>query len=172
MMNKYPHSEIKKIADEVVELLSPHCERIEIAGSVRRKSEDSKDIEIVAIPKPYDIGLFTSGIALVLNNWKIIRGRLPCKYTQRVFKDIKIDIFFADEMNFGYLFAIRTGPAEFSHLLAKKWIGAGYKGEGGYLYSRGNRIPVAEEYDLFGLIGMDYIHPQERDFFLKTNRQP
>ncbi len=41
-----------EIAEKTKELLAPYCERIEIAGSIRRKKPEVKDIELVAIPKP------------------------------------------------------------------------------------------------------------------------
>lgn len=89
-----------EIAIRVKELLTPHCERIEIAGSIRRKKPEVKDIEIVAIPKPYDTGLFSSGIATVINEWKKVKGELPCKYTQRILPEgIKLDLFFAEQGN-------------------------------------------------------------------------
>lgn len=43
--------EAKAIADDLVSMMSPHCHRIEIAGSIRRARQDVKDIELVAIPK-------------------------------------------------------------------------------------------------------------------------
>jgi len=81
----------QKIAAELVQQLAPHCERIQIAGSIRREKPEVKDIEIVAIPKPYEVGLFESGIATVVNRWVKVKGELPCKYTQRV---IPIDLGF------------------------------------------------------------------------------
>jgi len=71
------------IAEGLVEQLAPHCDKISIAGSIRRQRAFVKDIEIVAIPKPYDVGLFSSGIATVVNQWEFAKGKLPCKYTQR-----------------------------------------------------------------------------------------
>jgi len=41
----------KAIAEELKELLAPACERIRIAGSIRRRKPDVGDIEILAIPK-------------------------------------------------------------------------------------------------------------------------
>lgn len=70
-------SEALKIAEAVLKELGPHCERIAIAGSVRRRKPEVKDIEIVAIPKPYETGLFESGIATVVNKWKPNKGQLP-----------------------------------------------------------------------------------------------
>lgn len=49
--NSIPLSEAKTIALEIYELLKPHCERIKIAGSIRREKAFVNDIEIVCIPK-------------------------------------------------------------------------------------------------------------------------
>ncbi|MCX6753734.1 MAG: hypothetical protein NTV03_01615, partial [Candidatus Nomurabacteria bacterium] len=64
---RYPLAEAMRIAEALLEELKPHCARIAVAGSVRRKKADCGDIELVAIPKPYGTGLFESGIATILN---------------------------------------------------------------------------------------------------------
>jgi DNA polymerase/3'-5' exonuclease PolX len=162
---KYPYATAYKIALEVLEQLKPHCERIEIAGSVRRKKAEVGDIEIVAIPKPYKIGLFQTGIATVVNQWQKVKGELPCKYTQRILPSgIKLDLFFAEEGNWGSVFAIRTGSADYSHkVLANGWVRQGFKSEGGYLFRDGERYEVREEKDLFKLIGVPYVEPEDRN---------
>ena len=43
--------EAKEIADTLVTHMRPFCQRIQIAGSIRRLRQDVKDIELVAIPK-------------------------------------------------------------------------------------------------------------------------
>ena len=75
-----------RIAGQVVDLLRPHCHRIEIAGSIRRRKPEPSDIEIVVLPKPYDVGLFESGIAAVVSRWPKVKGELEpgCRYTQRI----------------------------------------------------------------------------------------
>lgn len=158
-------NEALQIAENVKSQLSPHCERIEIAGSVRRRKPEVKDIEIVAIPKPYQTGLFADGIAPVVNQWQKVKGELPCKYTQRILPEgIKLDLFFAEPENWGLIFAIRTGSAEFSHkVLATGWVKNGYKGEGGYLYKNRKKVPVWEEEQLFNLIGVKYLKPNLRE---------
>jgi DNA polymerase/3'-5' exonuclease PolX len=160
-----------KIAEAVKEQLIPHCERIEIAGSIRRKKLDVKDIEIVAIPKPYEIGLFESGIATVINRWEKVKGELPCKYTQRILPEgIKLDLFFAEPRNWGLILAIRTGSADYSHkVLATGWVSAGYKSVNGVLTTlTDQKIVVAEEIDLFKLIGVPYTEPKYREISNNT----
>lgn len=157
----------KKVADMIRDQLAPHCDRIEIAGSIRReKPTDIKDVEIVCIPKPYEVGLFRSGIATVIEQWPKVKGDLPCKYTQRIFPDgIKVDIFFATPENWGMILAIRTGSADYIHkVLATTWSRKGYRSEEGILYNdRGNRVFVREEEDLFKLLGLEWVEPRERN---------
>ncbi|WP_298266060.1 hypothetical protein [uncultured Lutibacter sp.] len=154
------------IAEKIKKQLAPHCERIEIAGSIRRKKPNVGDIEIVAIPKPYDVGLFESGIATVVKKWEKVKGELPCKYTQRILPEgIKLDLFFAERDNWGNIFALRTGSASYSHLeLASRWRSMGYNSEGGYLFRDGERIAVGEEEDLFKLLHMPYVPPEKRNY--------
>jgi DNA polymerase (family 10) len=161
---RMPYAEALSIAEKRRAELEPHCYRIEIAGSLRRKRSDIGDIEIVAIPKPYGVGLFESGIASVISQWPAIKGELPCKYTQRILPEgIKIDLFFATPENWGLIFAIRTGSAEFSHhVLATGWVQRGYKSLEGMLHYRDNPIPVREERDLFGLIKIPFVQPEHR----------
>jgi DNA polymerase/3'-5' exonuclease PolX len=155
-----------EIAERTKELLAPYCERIEIAGSIRRKKPQVKDIELVAIPKPYDVGLFESGIATVVNQWEKVRGELPCKYTQRLLPDgIALDLFFANHENWGLIYAMRTGSADYSHkVLATGWVKLGYKSEGGQLCISDRQIAIPEEKDLFKLIGVPYLDPELRNY--------
>ncbi len=165
---KFPYDEAFKIALDVLEQLRPHCIRIEIAGSIRRKKPEVKDIEIVAIPKPYSTGLFESGIATVVNRWEKVKGAMEygkVKYTQRILPEgIKLDLFFAEEGNWGSIFAIRTGSADYSHqVLAARWVQRGFKSDGGYLYRDGERYEMREEEDLFKVIGLPYAEPEDRN---------
>ncbi len=152
------------IAEKVLEELRPHCVRCEIAGSIRRRKSEVKDIEIVAIPKPFEVGLFESGIATVVNRWQKVKGELPCKYTQRILPEgIKLDLFFAEPENWGLIFAIRTGSAEYSHkVLANGWVKAGYVSRDGYLWHGRDKYNCREEEDLFKRIGVDYVKPELR----------
>jgi DNA polymerase/3'-5' exonuclease PolX len=169
------YHDISKIAEKYKSLLDPHCIRIEIAGSVRRMKIDCRDIEYVIIPKPYDVGLFESGIAMIINQWQMVKGDLPGKYTQRILPEgIKADIFFATEENFGLIYLIRTGSADFSRRIANRWVDRGYHSFEGNLYYTGSRTTVKydikkgkkiytpTEIDVFNICGLPYIEPWAR----------
>jgi DNA polymerase/3'-5' exonuclease PolX len=166
---KFPYAEAHAIALDVLKQLQPFCVRAEIAGSIRRKKKEVGDIEIVAIPKPYSSGQYESGIATIVNRWPKVKGELEfgkTRYTQRILPSgIKLDLFFATEANWGSIFAIRTGSAEFSHkVLAIGWVKHGFKSEGGILFRNGQRYEVHEEEDLFKLAGVSFVEPEKRNY--------
>lgn len=154
-----------EVSAAIVEQLKPHCERIEIAGSVRRQKETVGDIEVVCIPKPYDVGLFESGIATVVCRWEKVRGELPCKYTQRLlpYNKIKLDLFFATPDNFGLILAIRTGSQEFSKRLARAWVSRGYRSNMGTLWRNGAEVPTPSESEVFQAAGLPWVEPKLRE---------
>lgn len=110
--------------------LSPFCERIEIAGSVRRgKQTNIKDIEIVCVPKTMttldmfgsvtgDVSMLENSINDILKAWRAMTTKNGEKYKAIIFPDAtKLDLFIVTRATWGYQFAIRTGPAEYSHWL-------------------------------------------------------
>jgi len=165
----------KAIANKYKAMLEPYCDRIEIAGSIRRQCKDVGDIELVAIPKIVSVqeGLFDSvpqrhpAFIKIINSLEKVKGDPTGKYTQRILPEgIKLDLFMVNKDNWGYHFAIRTGPAEFSHkVLAKGWTAKGYHGRDGILHDEcGKPTPIKEEKDLFKLIDIYYIEPEKREF--------
>ena len=165
---KRPYSEMIIIAEEIKALLEPHVFRIEIAGSLRRKKDLVGDIEIILISKPFETGLFATGLAEIVDQWQMIVGSLDkhCKYTKRIFKGVQVDLFFCEFDNWGNTLAVRTGSADYSFkVLASGWKQAGYFSKDNYLYQYGNenKIILREEKDLFNLIGVEYVEPEKRN---------
>jgi DNA polymerase/3'-5' exonuclease PolX len=165
-----------KIANDIVEQLSPNCDRIEIAGSIRRKKTDVKDIEIVCIPKKVvQKDLFgnivrqipAANFIATINQWKKIKGSPEGKYTQRLLPEgIALDLFTATFDNWGYIYAMRTGSADFSHqVLARGWTKNGYHGQDGMLLKDGELVLIMEEEDLFQIAGVELIPPEERNIY-------
>jgi DNA polymerase/3'-5' exonuclease PolX len=101
-----------------------------------------------------------------VNEWPKVRGELPCRYTQRMLPEgIPLDLFMVHPDGYGLQLAIRTGSAEWSrHVLAKAWVRAGYRSEGGLLRRQdGSVVPCRTEGELFHLIGLPWVHPRERE---------
>jgi len=164
---------IREIANELVGQLRPYCDRIEIAGSIRRKKPDCGDVEIVCIPRKVSImgDLFPGHDCKVrdpefirtVNSWPAMKGDAQGKYMQRFMRDVQVDIFTADKDNWGLILGIRTGPAEYSHkVLAEGWCAKGYHSKDGYLRKGLTLVRVPEEADLFKLIGLPWVEPNER----------
>ena len=161
-----------EIAERIRAELAPHCERIEIAGSIRRRKPEVGDIEIVCIPKISEIGLFMGydlavddDFCVLVNRWPAVKGKPTGKYTQRILPDgIILDLFIARPENWGLILAIRTGSAGYSnHVLAYGWVKAGYRSIDGMLHKGSEKITVREERDLFDLIGLAWSDPWERN---------
>ena len=166
------------VAASAVAALCPYCDRIEVAGSVRRKKRNPKDIEIVCIPKetPVSRDLFAepimqrdSDFCKVVNSWEKVKGEPTGRYTQRVIPDedgeefCKLDLFMCVKRNFGLMFAIRTGPAAFSHhSIAEGAHEVGMRIQGGMLTRDGVDVPVPDEETLFRLLKIAYLKPEER----------
>jgi DNA polymerase/3'-5' exonuclease PolX len=128
----------REMAEALVELLAPACERIEIAGSVRRKKKFPNDIEVVCEPKLSDRGRNLCDLACedLLRTGQLekrpdSRGR-HCWGTgikRAVFyrgQDYApVDLFQVIEpRQWGVIYAIRTGPGDFNRVLVtSQWLG-------------------------------------------------
>ena len=163
------------IADELIEFLKPYCSRIEKAGSIRRLKEFPGDVELCAIAE--DVKKLKNN----LGQWLLKNGHVDIKnvflksggkYVQFMYKYEQIDLFLCQAENWGNIFAIRTGSADFSHhVLATGWVRKGYESVDGFLYRSAayphpvegrEKIILREEQDLFKLIGLDWVEPTDR----------
>lgn len=163
---KYKLEDVWPIAQEVVGQLRPHCFRAEIGGSIRRGKNDVSDIEIILRPRPYEIGLLECGIATVINKWKCLKKKLhpdDTKYTQRLHPSgIKLDLFFANETNFGYIFFLRTGSVNYTIRTISYLKKEGFEAIGGYLTRDDKIIPTPSETDFYQAIGRKWVEPRLR----------
>ena len=129
------------LARRVMEILAPHCERIDIAGSIRRQKPEVKDIEVVAIPKKIFVqtDLFGAGYhtpvagfvhALEQFTAEVIKGQPDGRYMQiRLKGGATLDLFLPDEADYFRQLAIRTGSSKYSnYVLAHAWRQLGWCG--------------------------------------------
>lgn len=139
MAQRMALGDAEQIAAEILTEISPLCERIEIAGSVRRRANDVGDIEIVCVPQfsTRTVGLFDDSEAInvldealrmwcepgrqEITGWRIRYAEngshaFGAKSKRLTYKDVPVDLFSVIEpAQWGVIMAIRTGPAIFSH---------------------------------------------------------
>lgn len=161
--------EAEAIALRIVERLRPSCRRIEIAGSIRRRKADVGDIEIVAEPLPV-FDLFGSPAGYADLSLPYRANKNGPRYKQYILPDINLDLFIVlPPAQWGVIFALRTGGAEFSRRLVTPrihhgFLPAGYYVEDGAVHrvGTGEIVPTPEEADFLALCGVADIPPQER----------
>lgn len=129
-----------KIAVDICYKLQPFCEKINIAGSVRRKKKEPKDVEIICIAKTQEVkDLFgiktgeiknTSFIHLVSKLGEIIKGTPMGKMMQiKLPEGIMLDLFMPDSFDYYRQYAIRTGSSDYSFkVIANGWKKKGWCG--------------------------------------------
>jgi len=149
----------QKIANEVVRRLAPFCRRIEVAGSIRRKAPNPKDIDLVLIP--HDLwNLHTELMkmgSLKMSGKKILRVMMGLR---------QIDIYVADEDTWATLLLIRTGSAENNIRLATlaKKRGWHLAASGDGLFNEmEERIAGDTEESIYEALGLRYQKPEERN---------
>lgn len=193
-MTRRPYAEAMRAAELVAGMLRDGCERIEVAGSIRRGAADSKDIEIVCLPK-YQSDLFGGRGFDLLNEtirlrvrerrlqWRKTKGGMgapePDDLTDRKYYALgtvelgtvepwPIDLFCVRPPGqWGAIFAIRTGPAEYAQRLVTNAHKHQLKCDQGRLVStalmtNGVERATPEEQDFITACGMPYLPPNFR----------
>jgi len=172
-----------EIGMEVVEALSPACDRIMIAGSVRRGKPEPKDVEIVYIPRMSSerVDLFSYGDVpateamieelvdrrLWLFDDVVRRNGPKYKRMMHCMSGAVIELFRADHDNWGYILALRTGPGDFNKVwAAHPWDGGCLPTDialkDGYLWRSGKPVATPSEDEFFAMIGLPCWQPEER----------
>lgn len=198
-----PLNEMHKLGLELVEALSPGCVRIALAGSVRREKPYPNDIEVVCIPS---VGTFTitDMFGEVVEQVRVNRLDDALEQTmgeygpwvldevtrkdgerykrlRNVGREVCADVFITDERRWGYTYAVRTGPGDFSRALVMRAHQLSMFFSGCLLHKHpplrdengkvrpcamGDKclqiIETPEEVDVFTALDMPYILPRNR----------
>lgn len=177
------------LATKLVAALAPHCDRIDVAGSIRRQKTLIGDVELVAIPKlgrdlfgtpdpaqnrlddylnaMLSIGRIfktPSDRSSFTTAWGDRYKKFWCKLNDEL-GEIQVDLFLCTARNWGALFTIRTGPAAFSQALVTRIKHqTPYRQQAGYLVNveTGEVIDTPEERDYFRLAGVGWVEPSRR----------
>jgi DNA polymerase (family 10) len=179
------------VAADLVARMSAPCERVAVAGSLRRGKGLVGDIEIVAMPWLLDEpdGLWgtrkVSALDRLLSNL-VAAGLLAGaesvgkvaamgeRYQKfaHVESGLQVDLFIVrPPAQWGVIFLIRTGPAEFSQWLVTEARRRHFHVTGGALH-RGSMgcipstscevVDTPDEPAVFAALGMEYLRPAER----------
>lgn len=176
----------QEIAQELIEILNPFCYRIEVAGSVRRKKNIVKDIELVLTPNEVNESDDLFGVEkiitypidnFILNN-PSFEFRLSkdgkraygdknklLLYESQNYGQIALDIFTANHHNFMMVKFIRTGGAENNKKIATEANKLGMNlriYESGFVDKRGFKYRMDTEEQIYKFLGLEYLKPEER----------
>jgi DNA polymerase (family 10) len=149
------------LAAEVVGILTPVVERVEVVGSIRRQRPTVRDIDLVLIPK--NQGLLDTKLREMgcqFGGPKIRRLVYP--------RDMgaPVDIYIATPETWATLLLIRTGSTRHNVYLCKLARARGWqlKANGqGLLDSQDKRVAGDTEQSIFAALGLKYREPEERE---------
>jgi len=155
----------QKIADAVIERINPYCFKIQVAGSIRRKKEFPKDIDIVLIPSDaWNLEHEMMGLQFssVTPSLKPISGE---KLRRISYNGIQLDFYFATPETWATLLLIRTGSKENNIRLCSIAKRRGWRlaanGNGLFNYD-GFRIAGDSERSIYEALDVPWQEPEER----------
>lgn len=163
----HSYSYAQNTAERFINLIKPFCKRAEIAGSLRRGKSEIGDVDIVIERDKWLLDSYLLKACEKDGIYKHPGYKNGPKYKQVRFEGIKFELYFATKENWGLIFLIRTGPADFSKNMLSKWktVSNGGESRNGMLYTGDNKaVSVYQEVDFFKLINQVYIEPENRTY--------
>ena len=157
--------EAGKLADAIKAAVEAHCEKIEVAGSIRRRKPEVHDIDFVVVAKS------DSDWQRINEVLKRLKGRPNCSGNQLIKAHLpcqkglfQVDFYSAKPSTFGIHLLIRTGSSDHNMWLAGYAISKGMRlkySEG--LLKEGSVIAGETEKEVFEALGLPYPLPPERE---------
>lgn len=103
-------AQAEKLAQEIVQAISPYCHRVAIAGSVRRKVVmDHTKLELVAVPRNDKLVELRNTVNLLGTP----RVAFPAKHTKTQAASTMIEIHWVNADQFGVSLFEFTGPTDY-----------------------------------------------------------
>lgn len=137
------YNQARDLAIHIGNKLVPFCERLNIAGSIRRQKAEVKDIEIVCIPRSMDLiqsDLFGAKtvekvisenyVGVVKSLGRIVKGKPDGRYMQiELPQRVNLDLFMPHPDDYFRQYAIRTGSADYVRRnITVAWLKKGWCG--------------------------------------------
>ena len=188
---RYPLALAEVAADSLVRQLQGSCEKIAVAGSIRRRRPDVGDIELLCVPRPSGVDLFGRQVpgdsqldrrcreliaAGILDYRPNKAGAVTFGPQNKLLvhkpTGIPVDVFSAQELNWGMALVVRTGPADFNIWMMKrfrqlKMLGHAYEG----VSKGGKMVPCPTEERVFELLEWPWVRPEDRRDYNRMGRR-
>jgi len=133
--------------------------RVEVAGSLRRRKEVVKDMDLVASGKPDPLMDAVASHPLV----REITARGETKLTARLKSGVSMDLRVVPDEVFPYTLQHFTGSREHNIALRGRALAMGLKSSEYGLFKEGKNIPCRDEAQIYGNLGLEYIPPELRE---------
>ena len=182
---RYPAEKGWAVAREIERLLGPYCQKIEVAGSLRRKRPEVGDVEILFIPafEVEQLDLFRSGPVdqaakriEELRRQGVLAKRVGKhggtswgpnnKFAVYVPAEMPVDLFAATEDTWACNLVCRTGGAQTNIDICEAARRKGYKwnptGRGFSRLGGGPEVLIETERQLFEFLGIPFPKPEAR----------
>lgn len=176
----------RRCADRILERLGPFADRIEVAGSIRRRRPEVGDVDLVAIPK-LAVSRDLLGAETVSGNFLAEEVQAWCAKSAWKFRtagaeymswtageaQIQVDLWMTTEAAFGSVLLCRTGSAAHNTWLATRALEMNAKWHPHRGLYHGLRCIGKTEEEIYTTLGLPFLDPvTDRDApaFLRFRR--
>lgn len=181
---KWPRSAALEVAKELCARLKPHCKKLIVAGSLRRRKAEVGDVEILYVSRmaerPLDmfstqlVSLADEEITKMLDDGSLTKR--PSKTGSTAWGDknklavhrsgMPVDLFSTVDESWCNYLVCRTGPANSNTRIATEAQRRGYRwnpyGIGYTKLADGTVTAMDSEAAVFAFVGLPYAEPWER----------
>lgn len=171
----YPMAESKALALCEALLASqssdPRLEKLELAGSLRRRKEVVRNIDLAGCCRAEaKEGIMARFAALPMVDEVIERGRE--RTIVRLKSGLSAELHLAQAAEFPFLLQRLTGSREHNQVLKKKAEQAGFDLRADGLYKGPSRIPCENEAAIYTALGLACIEPELRESGAELSAEP
>lgn len=167
------------LAAQICGLLANVCDKMAVAGSIRRRKSAIHDIDLIAIPKfakGTPQALFDTGeqISQLTQRLRELDSTGKIRLLQQGDKAVRfeflpdpvtVDLYIASLQTWPTLLLIRTGSREhnISMCTRAKSLGMQLKADGSGLFRGDKMVAFESERSIFEALGMQFLPPERRE---------
>lgn len=159
---RVPRAEALAVAEQVVEEIRPWCDRVEVAGSVRRLRPDVGDIDIVCQPSLWWEDVFVKG-ALIEKGARF--ESVAAESWAFALNGLKVELCLAVPETYPMKVLWRTGSWQHNAMLASRAMRMGLRMRkaGVVEAATGEVLAWETEEAIFEALGLEWVPPERRE---------